>query len=708
MFSKVYLLFLICNVILLKVRCSNLRKAISVIMILIMLTTVFSTGFTLSADESTVNSTPILQYAHNRSFASNEHIAYVTKPENCYKGNYCLAFGFTDTGINSETGKVNPINAEVSFRVAEEGNSGDTFTIKFALKRVGYVRKGRIVLSEHGNEGTELVQIENIPENSWQEFTFTYTDTTNYTTSNAHSYLYFRYYTTAPDANSGILIDDIQVTQNSLGENAPNLVTYGDFEVYDEEYPQIDWSADSTFWGKDVFDLSFMNNLPNNVAAYGVTPIKGTNNFFTSLNDPTFCFYTDYMISEESLELCKYLARKFTDKNRNIWITVEDIICNSDKSLKENWQALLMQYASHMQAIAGNRFQGFYFDEPSMDFKANDFLTVTEYCRTTFRKRVLVVHKSIAVNPPANYVTEMAILDPDTHKYITDIGYWKYDTWGGAGEATLNKFKETMTSDKFNSDVRKWIVPIIGRNHPCQTEEDICTLIENMVYGAMEMPNFGGVALYAMCYRIVEYEKGTDEKIEAAAEQLLSDGIIWEHTNANGVSWWKSIEANGVELLRRDSETGLAPWNNCLTLVESIAATLYGQTVKNYEIVNGVAIIDNETTTVNDFGINAAFPRRYYNFYRNNSRINGKTLLSTGDEFRASPPDTVSFKYTVAVKNDTNCDGKFNILDIVRTKKASVGTVDFTAAQYAALGIASPSDGVNATKISELRNELMN
>lgn len=155
-----------------------------------------------------------------------------------------------------------------------------------------------------------------------------------------------------------------------------------------------------------------------------------------------------------------------------------------------------------------------------------------------------------------------------------------------------------MTSGDFDPNVRKWIVPIIGRSHPCQIEEDICTLIENMVYGAMELDGFGGVGLYALCYRIVKLTQDSNSSITENSEQLLSDGIIWECTlteTVDGVTTdvpgWAYLEANGAVLLKKDSSSGLAPWNDCATLLEGIAADLYGTTIHNHQIINGVIIL---------------------------------------------------------------------------------------------------------------------
>ncbi len=651
-------------------------------------------------DQKVLSQTPIFDYAFNRNYGTADYsLPHIENVDESHTGDYCLAFGFEDA-IYDDNDKIIGNNLATSFRLAEVGNAGGSYTIKFAAKLVGNARKSVVKIG-----GVEQFNILNSLQNSngeWTELSFTYTDSPKY--KSVHTYIEFTYYTTTPDSQSGLLIDSISITQNELGENAPNMLYGGNFEIINHKLTEIDWESESIFWGEDVFDLSFMNTLPKSVGAYGVSTTKGASFFLDTINEPSFNYFTDYYISECNLTLCNYLTEQFTAKNKNILLTVEDIVCNSDKTLKENWQDLLNTYATNMQLIAGNKFQGFYFDEPSMDFTAEDFLTVSQYCRTHFRKRVMVIHKAAGVNPEEDTTTDRAILNGESHKYVTDVGYWKYNSWDSASEDTLNAFKAAMTSGDFNPDVRKWIVPIVGRNHPCQTEEDICTLIEKMVYGAMEIPGFGGVGLYAMSYSVISVPKtgdGSNPLINQNSAQLLEDGIIWE----DGENW-KFIEANGSELIKRDPETGLANWNNCANLIEKIAADLYNTTPHNYTAINGVAVIEDTRTTVGDFAINAELPTTRYTVYHGDDILTKADTLSTGDKLVIAT-STGTTEYIIAVKNDANCDGVIDARDIVCSKKASAGKIEFSTAQYAAMGQAETANPLNITAIAALRNTFM-
>lgn len=652
--------------------------------------------------------TPVFRYSHNRPVDKPEWQSYVANLEKSISGNYCLAFGFKNVELENPE---EAFTSYVDFQLAPIGSENCTYKIKFAARLFGesihrsYVR---ILRQDGGYE--ELVNLKAKATDEWTEFEAVWTDDSYYKDATAHLFLRFTFSTFDPGPNTGLLIDNIRVTQNELGENAPNIFVGGDFEIVDEDLPEIDWEANNTFWGEDEFDLSFMNSLPKNILAYGLDPARGANLFGETLNDDSLAFVTDYIIESNNLETAIYTAKAIAAKNKNIWLLVDDIV-NTDKVLNDNWKQLLMQYATHMQLIAGEKFQGFYFDEPSMDFNREDFSMVTKYCRTTFKKRVLAIHKSAAVNPDANYTNpdNRAILEPETHRYVTDVGYWKYDSWSPASAATLNVFKEKITSSDYDPNMRKWVVPIIGRSHPCQTEEDICELIENTVYGAMDMPGFGGVGLYAMYHSIKEISKTDPEAqgINENADKLLSEGIIWEGTDALGQETWKFLEAGGAMFLTKDEKTGLVPWQNCLDLIKEIAADLYGTTLHNTDSLLGVALLDTTDKTVTEFTVNAELPEDLFVIYRNGLALDKKDTLRTGDRIMRIGASAWAYFCDIAVKNDVNCDGKITAVDIVRAKRMSAGLADTSLAQRAALGMESETADISVNCIATLRKELM-
>lgn len=652
--------------------------------------------------------TPIFKYSHNRPDDKPEWQSYVANLEKSHSGNYALAFGFKDIELSNPD---EAFSSYVNFQLAPIGSTGNSYTIKFAARLFGEsIHRTHVRIIGRDGVTEELVNLKADASDEWTEFEVQWTDDANYKNAKAHLFLRFTFSTFNPSHDTGLLIDNIRVTQNELGEDAPNIFVGGDFEVVDETLPEIDWKADDTFWGEDEFDLSFMNSLPKNILAYGLDPVRGADAFMNTLNDDSFAFVTDYIVETKTLETAIYTAQVFAEKNKNIWLLVDEIITDSEKNLKSDWQKILMQYATHMQLIAGNKFQGFYFDEPSMDFSREDFLTVSKYCRTTFRKRVLAIHKAVAVNPPANYTNpdNRAILEPETHKYVTDVGYWKYDSWTSGSKSTLDAFLSEITSDGYNPNIRKWVVPPVARNNPCQTEEDICTVIRNTVYGAINTEGFGGVGLYSMASTIsnVAQDSSDANNINLNKDKLLEEDIIWEYIDANGIKYWKYIEAGAANLLRKDPETGIVPWQNCLDLIKQIAADLYGTTLHNTDSLLGVALLETTSKTVAEFTVNAELPEDLFVINRNGVALGKEDTIRTGDQLIKINGTTGIHFCDIAVKNDINGDGKISASDIVRAKRLSAGVIETNACQRAALGMDTNTE-VIVTHIAALRHQLI-
>ncbi len=155
---------------------------------------------------------------------------------NAHTGNYALALGFGDVAANSAY--------TVSLLPTKPGG---TYRISFWVKACGEIDSAYIGFMDSfqkykyygGNYSFNQYE-----QGKWTKVEFVYKDTA--TISTAKGYRYFMATLTAP-AGSGILIDDVSITDVSLGSKAPNVLEFGGFEKVKKELPKVVWSDRYTY-----------------------------------------------------------------------------------------------------------------------------------------------------------------------------------------------------------------------------------------------------------------------------------------------------------------------------------------------------------------------------------------------------------------------------------------------------------------------------
>ena len=147
-----------------------------------------------------------------------------------HTGKYALALGFNEYATDSVY--------TVSLLPTKPGG---TYRISFWVKVQGEVDGAYIGFMDSfqkykfygGNYSFNQYEY-----GKWQKVEFIYTDTA--TISTARGYRYFMAMLTAP-AGSGILIDDVSITDVSLGKDAINLIECGNFEKELKVLPEVVW-----------------------------------------------------------------------------------------------------------------------------------------------------------------------------------------------------------------------------------------------------------------------------------------------------------------------------------------------------------------------------------------------------------------------------------------------------------------------------------
>ena len=149
---------------------------------------------------------------------------------NAHSGKYALALGFNE----------NPTDSAYTVSLLPT-KPGGTYRISFWVKVQGKVDGAYIGFMDSfqkykfygGNYSFNQYEY-----GKWRKVEFTYTDTA--TISTARGYRYFIARLQAP-ANSGILIDDVSITDVSLGQKAVNLIEFGKFEKDLTPLPEVVW-----------------------------------------------------------------------------------------------------------------------------------------------------------------------------------------------------------------------------------------------------------------------------------------------------------------------------------------------------------------------------------------------------------------------------------------------------------------------------------
>ena len=610
------------------------------------------------------DSDPMLP-AHN----NYQNINRVVKP---IDNNYKLAIGFNDATDNGA----------LSFGVTSV-KPGKQYRIRMTYLPIGNINEFKVFMTDGGdgaepnvinqtnllNFGTEFDAqnpTKKFYNSVWNTLDVIYTDTTSIDNPSP-SYPTMAIYYRGTGNDNGVIVDDISVVEiNSFGDSSPNLFAYGTFEIENDlniVYGNKYYSND------DSSDFSFMQNLDKQIAAFGVDINMGADEYNHTIDrNAEFDYLNTVFINTSNPEIAKFEAKKAISNGKDIWVNVNPILWDNGFDYWTN-EALTtvevqLKYVSDViQSIAGDAFLGFYIDEPYYSFNHNttNFVNFTKYLRETFKKRVFVVHDGSVLEDEAELT-----VNTESHRYITDIGYWCYSSDAVVSYAP----RWTPILNSLNANVRKWICPLAGegaKGHETETKESILNILTVMLDEAKEIDGFGGIVLYTFSGDANGYD----------ALKLDSNGIA-EHENYRKLLMAASNEFAGSDFIKEN-----------FTLIDDVI------------LVNEIGARASVLT-----GVTGVYPYDNINLSVKNNEIEITDILKTGYTLNAECVAKKPAKYSIAVKFDANGDGAFDIRDLVRAKRYALNSLTPTKAQAVACG--ANNGLVSATEIVSMRRELLN
>lgn len=263
-------------------------------------------------------------------------------------------------------------------------------------------------------------------------------------------------------------------------------------------------------------DLSWMANIPKECGAYHIgydSDIDSTN---AILNDPSLNYFDTFIVGGRNPDVMKRSAELFVSKDKKIWLSVYDLLYNGSSNKAENlngeWRAILDEYCAMLKMVAGDNFQGVYFDEPSHRITSADFLRVTKYIRETFHCRVWTIHASPAFLTPYSAGKDIVgykprrddpmVISAENHAYVTDVGWWRYGghRFYGDFKVAADEFAKAMTM--LDPNTRKWVVPVLGTYDWRHDEVDVLTNQYRFIDLHKDMQGFGGIMFYTMWHGV--------------------------------------------------------------------------------------------------------------------------------------------------------------------------------------------------------------
>jgi len=581
----------------------------------------------------------------------------------------------------------NAINGRVIFENTAI-DTGKTYKVKFSALLVGEVtnftvnmKDGNAAANEDGTivptvtllnrksvittgAGTGKIE-KNLASENWQDYEFIFTD--EYTGLNGFTWPFLCIYVKA-EIGAGVLLDNVSITEvDGTDDDKPNLFNDAGFEK--EKVAEADFSSTKFWSGNDASDMTFMDNTDKTIGFYN-TSYKENSDIFKNVvaENTEFSYGKTIIIDTSNMSLARYEAEQAVAAGKEIWIGLNSRI-SSNNAVVADYQDKIKDIANLVQGIAGDAFQGFYFDEPHYNFESNEkFAEVTKYLRETYKKRVFAMlkHDSFTTTTAKVTVTE------DAFKYVTDIGYWNYSISGMQNR--VNMFAENALPN-INENARVWIAPLMGTHvtkdsegnitENIDTEEETMQIFNTMLAGVKSDARFGGIMLYSL-------------------------------TDSNGYN------------LHKFNEEGVAEYNNFRNLLVAIADEFAGEGVLAGDLNEDGVLITDGNVVIGDYA--------KIDVYTANSAVvvlDGEEDLGveamldkTGLTVKISALTSDAVKEVkIAVVGDPNGDGVSDMRDLVRMKKLAVD-VDAPACELAAAGT-TKAVGVQATHLSAFRATLI-
>jgi len=628
------------------------------------------------------------------------NVAELVCLENAHSGSYAIAIGASNN---------NPTNATVRFGL-KELNFGKTYKVKFAAFIVGSFNLfNASVTPTNGASDVYEVQIsKNSAESDvpryWKEFEFTFTNTATLKDYVSPAYMLFTFVDTLGEA--ALFIDSVSVCEIDAEGNAvgPNIFSNGGFEYNTVVEP--DWSQ-SNFWsGDSSTDFTFMQYIEKELGGLGTGIVNDTDLFNTLLTDAKYEEFDSYIVNGSKYDVALYEATKLAEANKKVWLGVTDIL-NDGKNVDAQWQTKLIRYATMLQEVCGDNFQGFYFDEPAYYCTSEEFITITKFCREHFRKRVFANHFSATFVSEETNENIKFIASADNHTYVTDVGYWRYGSWDNTAASALTVWKNFV--DTLNENTRIWITPLLGRHDYLQTESDVLDILNNLLEGFRDIDNFGGVLFYSMSYQPEIVELNDEKFNQAIADGTLQPEYYTVLDKEGNELYYRYFRGGGAYVIDENNEDYMpqvaAVVNQIAKEFNADSAFRLNEKCGTYAIVNGVIYVEETGVTAADLISASGLDDIASTSIFADTAISLDSLVGT-DYALTSDFITTEFSYKIAVKNDANGDGEIDIIDLVRAIKLSKQVITGTDAQYIAL---DAFDGdVSAETLTVLRKFIFN
>lgn len=694
----------------------------------------------------------------DKSVVATTGDARVVCMDNAHLGDYALAIGYGDQELTSCQVRYGirellpNRDYRISFAISVSGNSYNELRVNLNSAVGGDpLVYAYLTGSDTSGQGSLITEC----PRKWTEYTVdvvretAYDDNGNEKSYFANmleragwNYLEFTFVDGAKYniGDSAMFIDSVSIYE--LDENGeeigPNLFMDGSFEYIPNTY---DWeNYESPFWSGSADDFTFMSGIEKELAAYSATVEDGIEEFETILNAEPYKNIDTFFIGGYKREVMLYEAQKLKAADKKVWLSLTNFI-RSEKvegvaGVVENYKELILAAASELQLICGDNFQGFYFDEPGYYLTDEDFIEITRWLRETFKKRVFAIHYKDTVNSVEYEVTKeedeegntvythkgsLLMITKESHKYVTDVGYWRYGNWDDSADIALTNFSNFCLGDDpaINVETRKWMVPLLGRHYFYQTGTDVADLIQRMYDGFAQLPNFGGIGFFSMGIgdNTTDYKyktEGGENKLQAAIDsgalpegqykinktETVGDQTVINFTFLQYGGYYMLSDNPNLNGIFKDSY-------KVRTLVDNIISE-FSSYNKLYAEEN---MIFDDKLLAFDAGVTVDDLLVSLGLTADVTLKSGDTILNAGDTVKsgdvisiATPMGTID--RVVVKRYDANSDGLFNAVDIVRSKRVVAQLTDPT--EIGNLAVTATNNGtINITDIGNIRKELM-
>jgi len=350
-------------------------------------------------------------------------------------------------------------------------------------------------------------------------------------------------------------------------------------------------------------NFSWMKNVEKEYGAYGISLYKDPDLFYEVLNNPEYSYFNTFLLPGNNLELTLKTAKELVEKDKKMWLDVNELIAFKSfggsvvsGNLKADWQEVLTEWATEIKAVAGDNFQGFYFDEPSYYYNSRDFTRITKYMRETFKLRTFACHCSVAYMTPYNrkkdiigYVpapNDPMVISAENHKYVTDVAWWRYGSIRDFGDIDVSFNEWSKAMSLLDKNTRKWYVPAIGAYYWDTVETDTLDIQYTMFENNAKLEGFGGILHYTMSWSSLA---GRPTPVSVDDERLTEKDYYYDENGEKHVSLdhnYSSVnlkdaymEGNGAYFVMDKQEDGTYRWPK----------------VRQYMEILGKGIMNNES-----------------------------------------------------------------------------------------------------------------